>query len=63
MRTLLWAEYKKLRRSSIVWITVFATVMIAVLVFAEGQNLYRGPDMQYGLKSMQEGSRYIDNVG
>lgn len=63
MHMLLWAEYRKLRRSSIVWITIFATVMIAVLVFAEGQNLYRGSDMQYGLKSMKEGSRYIDNAG
>ena len=51
MRTLLWAEYKKLHRSSIVWITIFATVMIAVIVFAEGQAIHNGPDMQYGLKT------------
>lgn len=63
MRTLLWAEYKKLRRSSIVWITVFATVMIAVIVFVEGQGIHDGPDVQYGLKIVHEGSRYIDNVG
>lgn len=63
MRTLLWAEYKKLRRSSIVWITVFATVMIAVIVFAEGQDIHNGPDLQYGLKTVLEGSRYIDNAG
>ncbi len=63
MRTLLWAEYKKLRRSSIVWITVFATVMIAVIVFVEGQGIHDGPDVQYGLKTVHEGSRYIDNAG
>ena len=63
MRTLLWAEYKKLRRSSIVWIAIFATVMIAVIVFAEGQSIHNGPDVQYGLKTVHEGSRYIENAG
>ena len=50
MRALLWAEYKKLRRSSIVWIAIFATAMIAVIVFLEGYSIYNGPDVQYGLK-------------
>lgn len=63
MRILLWAEYKKLRRSSIVWITIFATIMIAVVVFAEGQGIYNGPDIQYGLKTVHDGTRYIDNAG
>lgn len=63
MRTLLWAEYKKLRRSSIVWIAIFATIMIAVIVFAEGQAMHNGPDVQYGLKTVHEGSRYIENAG
>ena len=63
MRTLLWAEYKKLRRSSIVWIAIFATIMIAVIVFAEGQTMHNGPDVQYGLKTVHEGSRYIENAG
>lgn len=63
MRTLLWAEYKKLRRSSIVWITVFATVMIAIIVFVEGQGVHDGPNVQYGLKIVHEGSQYIDNAG
>lgn len=63
MRTLLWAECKKLRRSSIMWITVFATVMLAAIVFAEGQGIHDGPDVQYGLKVVREGSRYIDNAG
>lgn len=63
MCTLLWAEYKKLRRSSIVWITIAATVMIAVIVFVEGQAIHDGPDVQYGLKTVREGSRYIDNAG
>ena len=63
MRTLLWAECKKLRRSNIVWITVFTTFMIAVIVFVEGLDMYYGPDVQYGLKAMRDGSRYIDNAG
>lgn len=63
MRTLLWAEYKKLRRSNIVWITIFATVLLAVIVFAEGQGIHDGPDVRYGLKVVHEGSRYIDNAG
>lgn len=35
MLKLLWAEYQKLRRSKIAWITVFATVMVSVIVFIE----------------------------
>jgi len=42
MRLLLWAERQKLRRSKIVWIAVFATVMAAVIVFAQGQFSYSG---------------------
>ncbi|EJA6835615.1 ABC transporter permease, partial [Clostridioides difficile] len=36
MWKLLWAECQKIRRSKIVWITVFASIMIAVIVFAGG---------------------------
>jgi len=50
MKKLLWVECQKLRRSKIVWITVFATVMIAVIVFLGGQNVY-------------DDSQNIDNVG
>lgn len=50
MADLLWAECQKLRRSKIVWIAVFATVMVAVIVYAEGCFTYY--DM-----------RYIDNAG
>ncbi|MHA6532034.1 ABC transporter permease [Paenibacillus sp. BAC0078] len=50
MRKLLWAERQKIRRSNIVWITVFATVMVAVIVFLGGQDEY-------------DGSRNIDNAG
>ena len=63
MCTLLWAEYKKLRRSSIVWITIFAALMIAVIVFVEGLSIHNGPDVQYGLKTVLEDSRYIENAG
>ncbi|WP_061996359.1 ABC transporter permease [Clostridium sp. ATCC 25772] len=36
MRNLLWAELQKIRRSNIVWITIFATIMVAVIVSIEG---------------------------
>lgn len=50
MKVLLWAERQKLHRSKIVWITVFATVMVAVVVYAQGQFIFYG-------------SRYIDGAG
>lgn len=50
MRTYLWAERQKLRRSNIVWLAVFATVMVALIVFSGGQEVY-------------DGSRNIDNAG
>lgn len=37
MKQLLWAERQKLRRSKIVGIAVFATVLAALVVFAQGQ--------------------------
>lgn len=39
------------------------TVLLAIIVFAEGQGIHDGPDVQYGLKVVYEGSRYIDNAG
>ena len=50
MKALIWAEHRKLRRSKIVWIAVFAIVMVAVIVFAQGQ-------FSFGEK------RYIEGVG
>lgn len=50
MKKLLWAERQKIRRSNIVWIAVFATVMIAVIVFLGGLDVY-------------DDSRNIDNTG
>ncbi|MFR3498901.1 MAG: ABC transporter permease, partial [Paraclostridium bifermentans] len=50
MRKLLWAEIQKIRRLNIVWIAVFATVMVAVIVFIQGWVTYNG-------------SRYIDSSG
>ena len=63
MIKLLWAERQKLRRSNIVWITIFAAVMAAVIVFAGGLDVYEGPDVQYGLKAVHDGVRLIDNPG
>ena len=40
MKKLLWVEIQKLRRSKIVWIAVFATVMAAVMIFFGGQDLF-----------------------
>ncbi|AKN33731.1 ABC transporter permease [Clostridium carboxidivorans P7] len=42
MRNLLWAELQKIRRSNIVGITIFATVMVAVIVFIQGWFTYNG---------------------
>ena len=42
MRKLLWAECQKLRRSNIVWITLFATVLVAVIVSIGGIPVYEG---------------------
>ena len=36
MRILLWAEFQKLRRSNIIMFTIFATILIAVIVFVSG---------------------------
>ncbi len=36
MRILLWVEFQKLRRSNIILFTIFATILIAVIVFAGG---------------------------
>lgn len=38
MRKLLWAEWRKLRRSSIILLTIFATVLIAVIVLVAGRE-------------------------
>ncbi len=38
MRKMLWAEWRKLRRSSIILLTIFATVLIAFIVFVAGRE-------------------------
>ena len=50
MKELLWAEKQKLRHSKIIWITVFAVIMVAVIVFAQGQFVFND-------------SRYVDGAG
>ena len=50
MKTLLWAERLKLKRSKILWIAVFAVVMVSFIVFMQGQFMYNG-------------QRYVDGVG
>lgn len=42
MRTLLWAEGLKLKRSKIIWIAVFSAIMVAFIVYMQGQFLYYG---------------------
>lgn len=39
MKNLIWAEWKKLRRSSIVLFTVIATILIATFILFAGQSL------------------------
>ena len=39
MKNLIWAEWKKLRRSSIVLFTVIATILIAAFVLFAGQSV------------------------
>ena len=42
MRILLWAERLKLKRSKILWIAVFSAIMVAFIVFMQGQFMYNG---------------------
>ena len=39
MQKLIWAEWKKLRRSSIIIFTILATVLVAVIVLLAGQGM------------------------
>lgn len=50
MKELIWAERQKLSRSKIIWVALFATVMVAIIVFTQGQFIFNG-------------SRYIDGAG
>jgi hypothetical protein len=50
MKTLLWAERLKLKRSKILWIAVFSVIMVSFIVFMQGQFTYNG-------------KRYVDGVG
>lgn len=62
-RNLLWAEWRKLRRSKIVGIAVFAVCLTVGIVLAGGMEVYRGPEVHYGVKVMRDGMRYIENAG
>lgn len=50
MKELIWAEHQKLRRSKIVLVAIFAVIMVAIIVFTQGQ-------FSFGEK------RYIDDAG
>ena len=50
MKDLLWAESQKLHRSKILWIAGFATVVVGLIVFAQGQFTFYD-------------RRYIDGAG
>lgn len=50
MKLLIWTERRKLRRSKTLWIAGFATVMVALIVFAQGQFTFYE-------------SRYINKAG
>lgn len=42
MKTLLWAERLKLKHSKIIWIAIFSAIMVAFIVFVQGQFQYYG---------------------
>ena len=42
VETLLWAEWRKLRRSKIIRISVFAVALVSATVIAQGQFVYYG---------------------
>jgi len=42
MKTLLWAERLKLKRSKIIWIAIFSAIMVAFIVYVQGQFQYYG---------------------
>lgn len=42
MKTLLWAERLKLKRSKILWVAAFSAIMVAIIVFMQGQFQYYG---------------------
>ena len=50
MKELIWAEHQRLRRSKIVLVAIFAVIMVAIIVFTQGQ-------FSFGEK------RYIDDAG
>ena len=50
MKELIWAEHQNLRRSKIVLVAIFAVIMVAIIVFTQGQ-------FSFGEK------RYIDDAG
>lgn len=50
MKTLLWAERLKLKRSKILSIAVFSAIMVSFIVFMQGQFIYNG-------------QRYVDGAG
>ena len=62
-RNLFWAECRKLRRLKIIWIAVAAAFLTAGIVLAGGMEVYRGPEVRYGMKVMQDGRRYLENAG
>lgn len=41
MKTLLWAELQKLRRSNILFVTIFAVFFVAILVFSGVLSWYQ----------------------
>lgn len=63
MNMLIRMEMRKLKRSRIVGLAVFADFLLAAVVFVRGLECYNGPDMQYGVKSLENGTRYLANAG
>ena len=55
MRILLWAEFLKLRRSNIILFTIFAAILIAVIVFICGLTTFS--DDEYIVQALKLGAK------
>jgi ABC-type transport system involved in multi-copper enzyme maturation permease subunit len=63
MLKLLWMERRKMRRSNIVWIAIFATIMIAVIVLLGGRAEYQGSDSRFwSLRQIDTAGWYMSAV-
>lgn len=63
MGILIRMEIQKLKRSKIAGAALFAVLLLAAVVLVSGLETYTGPDLQYGRKGLEAGTRYLENAG